>query len=153
MRSEKTTQNGITHGRTEMFTNMIDNGMKVDLDLGAGKTMLYYAINKGNLDAVKYILKQGYDLSIKDNRNNTALHWAITKGSIDIVKELLRNGADVNAKNKWKKRLYILAFHNEPWQRLKHYFKKELTQKELTTKEEHREKLQKVLNLKTLRNT
>jgi hypothetical protein len=91
----------LKHGRTDMFKDMIDNGMKTELDLGGGKTMLYYAIKQGNLSAVKYILKEGYDLAKSDDENNTALHWAISQGAFDITKELLKNGADVNAKNRW----------------------------------------------------
>ncbi len=91
----------LKYGRTDMFKDMIDNGMKTDLDLGGGKTMLYYAINENNLSAVKHILKQGYDLDSKDAENNTPLHWAIRRGSLDIATELMKNGADVNAKNRW----------------------------------------------------
>jgi hypothetical protein len=92
----------LKNGRTDMFKDMVDYGMKVELDLGGGKTMLYHAINQNNLAADKYILKQGYDLSLKDDQSNTPLHWAITSGSFDITRELLKNGADANAKNRWR---------------------------------------------------
>ena len=91
----------LKNGRTDMFKDMVDYGMKVELDLGGGKTMLYHAINQNNLAAVKYILKQGYDLTLKDDQSNTPLHWAIGSGSVDITRELLKNGADANAKNRW----------------------------------------------------
>ncbi len=89
----------LKNGRTEMFKSMIDLGMKTELDLGEGKTMLYHAIDKSNLEAVKYILKQGYDLSMSDDQKNTPLHWAVKKGDINIVKEIIKNGADLNKKN------------------------------------------------------
>ncbi len=91
----------LKHGRTEMFKDMIDNGMKTELDLGQGYTMLYHAIEQNNLAAVKHILKQGYDLNLKDDQRNSPLHWATKRGSVDITKELIKNGADVNAKNRW----------------------------------------------------
>lgn len=91
----------LKNGRTEIFKKLVDNGMKTDLDLGEGKTMLYHAIYQRNLDAVKYILKQGYDLDMVDNNSSTALHWAINYGTRDIVAEIIRNGANVNKKNRW----------------------------------------------------
>ncbi len=91
----------LKNGRTDMFTTLVDYGMSTDLDLGEGKTMLYYAIKQRNLAAVKYILKGGYDLELKDESNSTALHWAIKDGTTDIVYEIIRNGANVNATNTW----------------------------------------------------
>lgn len=91
----------LKNGRTEMFKTMIDNGMKGDLVMNDGTTMLYHAIQYNNLDAVKYILKQGYDLDATDSDKNTPLHWAIKRGALDITQELIKNGANVNAKNRW----------------------------------------------------
>ncbi|MBO6516133.1 MAG: ankyrin repeat domain-containing protein [Bacteroidia bacterium] len=91
----------IKKGRTEMFKSLVDLGMHVDLDLGGGKTMLYHAIEQRNLAAVKHILKQGYDLELKDEYNNTAIHWALKYGTTEIINEVIRNGANVNAKNRW----------------------------------------------------
>ena len=91
----------LKNGRTEMFKDMIDNGMKTELDLGQGRTMLYYAIEQNNLAAVKYVLKQGYNLNMKDDQSNSPLHWSIKRGSVAITQELIKNGADVNAKNRW----------------------------------------------------
>jgi V8-like Glu-specific endopeptidase len=88
-------------GRTGMFKSLVDAGMKVDLDLGSNMTMMHYAINNRNLEAVKYILKEGFDLERTDANGNTMLHYAIKNGSSDIVAELIRNGSKVNVKNKW----------------------------------------------------
>lgn len=89
----------LKNGRTEMFKTMVDKGMKVDLDLGSGRTMLYYAIQNNDLGAVKAIMKEGYDLSKTDDYSNTALHWAIQKGNPEIAEVLIKNGADVNKVN------------------------------------------------------
>jgi len=55
----------------------------------------------GQLDSVKYLLKQNARIFLQDHSGNRALHHAAFSGHSDVMKELLKNEADVNARNKY----------------------------------------------------
>lgn len=63
-----------------------------------GKTMLHYAAEKGDNDAVnKLLVVKGIDVNKQDNQYRTALSYAAEKGNIDVVQTLLAfNGIDAN---------------------------------------------------------
>ncbi len=46
---------------------------------------------------VRVLLRNGFNLNLRDAYENTALHWAVSHEA--IVQLLLENGANVNAKN------------------------------------------------------
>ncbi len=62
-----------------------------------GATLLIKAAEKGDLDAIKLLLKQNIDVNSKDAGNRTALMAAIERYQEEAVRLLLANGADVNA--------------------------------------------------------
>ncbi|MDD2370068.1 MAG: ankyrin repeat domain-containing protein [Sulfuricurvum sp.] len=57
------------------------------------KTILMYACWVGNIDAVKYLVEKGADVSVQDSGGATALHLAIWKGYTPIALYLLEKGA------------------------------------------------------------
>jgi ankyrin repeat protein len=59
--------------------------------------MLITAVNGGNIETIKALIKSKADVNWKDGFNSTALMYAAEKGSMDIVNLLLENGADINA--------------------------------------------------------
>jgi len=89
----------LKNGRTEMFTTLIDYGMDCSLTLEDGKTMLYHAIRANDLEAINYILQDGYNLEKQDANGNTPLFWAINEYRTTAVDALIKNGANVNSKN------------------------------------------------------
>ena len=64
-----------------------------DIKTPSGCTLLHYAVASGNLDTVKWLLKQrGADVHGKDIFGLTALSGAATKGHLGIVQWLLKEG-------------------------------------------------------------
>lgn len=66
-----------------------------------GKTPLYNAVSKNNIDIVNLLVNNNVDINEQctnnnSNLNKTALYCAIKKGYIDIVDYLLKNGANPN---------------------------------------------------------
>lgn len=68
---------------------LIDSGAKVNQQNYNDATALIYASTFGHKDIVNYLLKNGADATIKDNRGNTALSHAKMQGNNEIA-ELLK---------------------------------------------------------------
>jgi len=64
-----------------------------------GRTALHYAVDIGNVGAVKEIIQAGVDVNQRDHQGRTALHSAANSGEVEIVKDLIAAGVDVNAKD------------------------------------------------------
>lgn len=56
---------------------------------------LINACKKGDLQAVKTLIRSGADINSRDENSVTALMWAAKNGHLEVVKELLKYGADV----------------------------------------------------------
>ena len=70
---------------------------------------LHWAAEKGHVDVVKVLIRNGADMNaVTDYDMNTALHYAVTNKYVDVVKVLIQNGIDVNAVNKRKIQYFIL---------------------------------------------
>jgi len=58
---------------------------------------LFLAAGEGRLDAVRYLLDQGADVNVRDERGRSALTEAAFYGNAAIIKELIFRGVDLNA--------------------------------------------------------
>ncbi|WP_353289054.1 ankyrin repeat domain-containing protein [Wolbachia endosymbiont (group A) of Pogonocherus hispidulus] len=63
---------------------------------GYSNTSLHLAAEQGNLNAVKYFVEKGGDISAQDEMGYTPLHLAAKQGNLDIIKYLVEKGADVD---------------------------------------------------------
>ena len=61
-----------------------------------GWTPLQLAAQKGDVNQVRILLDQGYDVNQKGYKNTTALPIAIEGKHLTVVTLLLERGADVN---------------------------------------------------------
>ena len=64
-----------------------------------GRTPLIYAISKGNLDVIEFLVKNGADTNFENELGWTPLTRAINAENIDTVSLLCENGADLNMPN------------------------------------------------------
>jgi uncharacterized glyoxalase superfamily protein PhnB len=61
------------------------------------RPLLHLAAERGHLDAVRLLLRRGFDVDTRDRYDKaTALHWAAQEGHRDVVECLLAAGADVD---------------------------------------------------------
>lgn len=86
----------LKNGDYELFTQLIDSGMKVNSWDSDGVPVISIACMYGNKDIVKTLLEKGANIESKDGNGNTPLYAAIKKNNKEIVELLINEGADVN---------------------------------------------------------
>ncbi len=74
----------------------IKEGANVNAQDGQGRTALYFAADKGDMDAVKFLIDQGANVNLADINGQTPLDRAALRSFLDIVRYLVQNGASAN---------------------------------------------------------
>jgi ankyrin repeat protein len=64
-------------------------------------TALHAASFQGRLQVVRYLLRHGVDVNVRDSGNDTSLLLASWKGHLDVVRCLLEHGADVDLRDQY----------------------------------------------------
>jgi uncharacterized protein len=64
-----------------------------------GRTALFYASMKGNIEIIKKLLKLRADVNKKDKNGQTALHFAAREQQLDATIELLNSNADIDTQD------------------------------------------------------
>lgn len=77
--------NAVWHGHRQVARLLIKAGAKTDFV----NSMLFYAAEKGNVEAVKILIELGADIEQVDEHINTPLEKAVYQGKIEVVKVLL----------------------------------------------------------------
>jgi len=62
-----------------------------------GRSELHYAALDGSLDAVRWLVEGGMDVSAPDNNAWTPLHFASQSGQLAVARYLISAGAQVEA--------------------------------------------------------
>lgn len=80
-----------------------------------GYTPLFYAIQYGTLETVKYLVEHGANVNEINEKNNnlTPLFYAALFGDLEKVKFLVSKGADIHAKNAQGQDFLPLVEHEE----------------------------------------
>ena len=60
---------------------------------------LHAAAGRGNIDTVKYLVKNNASLEIKDKYLKTPLHYSIENNHLDVIEFLVEQGANINSKD------------------------------------------------------
>lgn len=87
-------------GPLETIDLLLDCGARIDApDQRLGQTALHCAaLMRSSGSGIKFLLRRGANISIKDAQARTPLHLAGMEGNDDIYKLLLDNGADPDEK-------------------------------------------------------
>ena len=70
----------------------IENGADVNLKDEWGRTALHWAVEKENLEMVKYLVENGADANLLDIKGRTAFTFAVEKGNLEMVKLFIEKG-------------------------------------------------------------
>ena len=60
---------------------------------------LHFAAQDGDLDRVRRLLTEGYDVNVFDDLGKTPLHYAVEHERLEVAQYLIDHGADVNARH------------------------------------------------------
>ena len=72
-------------------------GVPVDfLGLNQGRTPLHYAIENGQLEIVKELLKHNANVNATDTKDFTPLQIAVTKNNQEMIELLINKGANIS---------------------------------------------------------
>ncbi len=82
-------------GNLDQVTNFIEN-IRVDIDVvdRNGNTPLIIASYASQYEIVRYLIEQGGNINVSNNREYTALAGAIENSDYELVKLLLENGCE-----------------------------------------------------------
>lgn len=87
----------------EVMICLVENGADVNaVNLRDVTPLMMACDDDSNMDVVRYLMRRGADMQLKDVDGFTALLYAITSDSdfaLDILRFLIQNGADVNTRN------------------------------------------------------
>ena len=76
----------------------VQAGANVNLAV-SGRPLLIIAVRSGDLEEVRFLLKNGVDVEARTAYGRSALHEAALYGLPEIASLLIERGADVNARN------------------------------------------------------
>jgi len=82
------------------FDMLINAGADVNR-INYGETPLMHAVTTKSIDVVKYMVKSGAKIGIKDKNGNDALAVAASKGSVEIIDFLLSQKAPPDSPNRY----------------------------------------------------
>jgi ankyrin repeat protein len=101
-----------TKGKIDQLQLIADAGFDLDVKcVGYSSTPLLYAIQKGQLECVNWLLKQGADIKAVNKHNYGAVFYAVDSGSIEMLRLVIQKGADVNLVSEYGTPLHT-AFRN-----------------------------------------
>ena len=85
---------------TENIAALRGTSIDVNLKDAVGRSPLRIAAEKGDINAVTFLIENGADVNVTDANGNTSLIFIINKtGNLEITERLLEKGAAVNTQN------------------------------------------------------
>ena len=98
-------------GAVDLIRILVAQGANVNYAEADGKTAIWYAVEKNNMEQIKLLLELGADVNNKCKECPLLIH-AIHNKNIEIVKLLLDHGADYMVKDGKKNILNIASMRN-----------------------------------------
>ncbi|MCW3053943.1 MAG: hypothetical protein JWN14_3113 [Chthonomonadales bacterium] len=82
-----------------MISTLLDAGAAIDAKVINGSTVLFHAVEAGDVAAVNLLIARGARANVKNNDGKTPLHWAAYNDVTEVARLLLEKGSDVNARD------------------------------------------------------
>lgn len=79
--------------------NLLESGSVVDYQ--QDNSILHWASVAGDVEMVKVLLTEGFNINANDSYGNSSLHFAAINNHPETISLLLQSGIDINAKNKY----------------------------------------------------
>jgi ankyrin repeat protein len=87
----------VERGDTLEFPNLLGDNGNVDIRNERGRTLLMCALSNHHIDAVKWLIENGADVTATDDKGRQPIHMAVVSHWRDGVRLMLNNGADIDA--------------------------------------------------------
>lgn len=105
---------GFSYDEEDISLKFIDSFLvdehTANLRTTKGQTILHLAIQEVSLEILKYLVKKGCQLHVKDNQKQCLLHYLVERiECTDILDYLVGMGLDVNDRNVWGQTVLHLA--------------------------------------------
>ncbi|MFL9481941.1 ankyrin repeat domain-containing protein [Chitinophagaceae bacterium LWZ2-11] len=80
-----------------------------------GRTYIFWAANRGNVEIVEYLISKGAKVNVEDTHDMTAIRFAAAAGQTNtkLYDVLINAGSDVKQKNRDGANLLLLAIAND----------------------------------------
>ncbi|WHQ46961.1 MAG: ankyrin repeat domain-containing protein [Candidatus Midichloria sp.] len=73
--------------------------LQLILEMILSVTPLHYACLYGDSVIIKFLIKNGANVTAKDNYNKSVFFYAISSNNFEAIEILINNNADINAHN------------------------------------------------------
>ncbi|OQS05030.1 acyl-CoA-binding domain-containing protein [Thraustotheca clavata] len=84
-------------GNVHEIMHMLDaHDTDIDKQDEEGRTMLHWAVDRGQTDTAAALLAQGAKVNIQDHGGMTPLHYAVSCEYLPLIDLLMEHGADIN---------------------------------------------------------
>lgn len=95
-------------------STLVKHGLDLTLPQAKGNTLFHIALDRSNLELLKYVNTLKIDVNAKNKEGMSPLHKAVMKAKNDtIIKYLISIGADKTIKTDFNESVYDLAMENE----------------------------------------
>lgn len=102
----------IVKGSSLIANKLIDAGADYLENTGSGKSPLFYAIEKENIELVKRMIRDKPFQNATDSNGRTALMYAAQSGNNEMLINILQAGADISARDKSGKTAFMYSASN-----------------------------------------
>ncbi|MFN7038203.1 MAG: ankyrin repeat domain-containing protein [Alphaproteobacteria bacterium] len=82
--------------RMEIIKLLLSKNFNINFRCADGRTIAHITSSE---ETLKYLITQGLDVTIKNNKNETALHYAVRRNDTGTIKLLLDQGVNINDKD------------------------------------------------------
>ncbi|KAL4574747.1 hypothetical protein LXL04_021583 [Taraxacum kok-saghyz] len=87
-------------GDIKNLLKCLESGVSINTKDSEGRTPLHWAVKRGHMDVVDFLLKNNADVNSRDNEGDTLLHYAAVGESVEIIEMLVKgNGGSVGIKD------------------------------------------------------